>query len=121
MQKLIIFNSRDTLVRIDIRNIVFFEAEGNYTFMVSANKLRSCLTMNLSHTEQALANQLGAMAHRFVRIGKRYIINMRHIYKIDTLKQTLTLSDGSSFMFQLPVSKDALKQIKNILIDNAKK
>ena len=118
MHKIIFFNSRDTLIRIDIRNIVYFESDGNYTYIVTANKLRSCLTMNLSHTEQALASQLGAQARRFMRIGKRFIVNIRHIYQIDTLKQVLTLSDGSSFVFQLPVSKEALKQVKALMIES---
>lgn len=118
MYKIILFNSRDTLIRIDIRNIVYFESDGNYTYIVTANKLRSCLTMNLSHTEQALAKQLGAQARRFMRIGKRFIVNIRHIYQIDTLKQVLTLSDGSSFVFQLPVSKEALKQVKALMIES---
>ena len=117
MQKIIYFNSRDTLVRVDIQRIVYFESDGNYTYMVATNKLRSCLTMNLAHTEQALASQLGAQAHRFMRIGKRYIVNMRHIYQIDTLKQTRTLSDGASFVFQLPVSKEALKQVKALMVE----
>ena len=117
MQKIIYFNSRDTLIRVDIQRIVYFESDGNYTYMVVTNKLRSCLTMNLAHTEQALANQLGAQARRFMRIGKRYIVNMRHIYQIDTLKQTLTLSDGAGFVFQLPVSKEALKQVKALMVE----
>lgn len=116
MQKLIIFNSRDKLIRIDIRKIVFFESDGNYTYMITANKLKSCLTMNLAHTEQALAKQLGVQAHRFMRIGKRYIVNMRYIYQIDILKQMLTLSDNELFTFQLPVSKDALKKIKELMV-----
>ena len=121
MHKIILFNSRDTLIRIDIQRIAYFESDGNYTYIVATNKLRSCLTMNLAHTEQALASQLGVQAHRFMRIGKRYIVNMQHIYQIDTLKQMLTLSDGSSFVFQLPVSKEALKLVKAILIESAKK
>ena len=121
MHKIILFNSRDTLIRIDIQRIAYFESDGNYTYIVATNKLRSCLTMNLAHTEQALVSQLGVQAHRFMRIGKRYIVNMQHIYQIDTLKQLLTLSDGSSFVFQLPVSKEALKQVKAILIESAKK
>ena len=120
MDKLIIFNSRDTLIRIAIQRIAYFESDGNYTYIVATNKLRSCLTMNLAHTEQALASQLGVQAHRFMRIGKRYIVNMRHIYQVDTLKQLLTLSDGSSFVFQLPVSKEALKQVKMLMLESKK-
>lgn len=120
MQKLIIFNSRDSLVRVAVAKVVYFESDGNYTYLVSANKLRSCLTMNLSHTEQALAEQLGSVAHRFARIGKRYIVNLSYIYQIDVLRQSLTLSDGESFVCQLSVSKEALKAIKNIMISGAK-
>ena len=54
-QRLIYFNSRDSLIRIDISNIVYFEGDGNYTYLVTANKMKSCLTLNLSHTEEAIA------------------------------------------------------------------
>lgn len=116
LQRLIYFNSRDALIRVDISKIVYFEADGNYTYIVSVNKMRSCLTMNLSHTEAALASQLGDQAINFMRIGKRLIVNMNYIYKVDILKQTLTLSDASQFMFQLPVSKEALKNVKDLII-----
>ena len=75
-QKLVYFNSRDTLIRTDISQIAYFEGDGNYTYIVTANKLKTCLTMNLSHTEEALAAQLGDQAKLFMRIGKRYIVNM---------------------------------------------
>lgn len=115
-QQLIYFNSRDNLLRLDIDNLVFFEGDGNYTYVVSANKLKSCLTMNLSHTENALALQLGEQAHRFMRIGKRYIVNMQFIYQIDIAKQKLTLSDGVHFAFQISASKEALKAVKELII-----
>lgn len=119
MPKFILFNSRDSLIRITIAKIAYFESDGNYTYLVSANKLRSCITMNLSHTELALAEQLGDMAHRFVRIGKRYIVNLSYIYQIDVLRQCLTLSDGESFVCQLSVSKEALKTLKALLTATA--
>ena len=115
-QQLIYFNSRDNLLRIDISNIAFFEGDGNYTYIVSANKHKSCITMNLSHTEDALASQLGDQAKRFMRIGKRYIVNMSFIYQIDIPSQRLTLSDGVHFSFQLPISKEALKSVKELIV-----
>lgn len=115
-QKLIYFNSRDSLIRIDISNIVYFEGDGNYTYIVTANKMKSCLSINLSHTEEALALQLGKEAKGFMRVGKRFIVNMRYIYKVDVIKQTLILSDALHFVFQLPVSKDALKSVKELIV-----
>ena len=110
-QQRVYFNSRDKL-----QKIVYFEGDGNYTYIVTANKQKVCVTMNLSHTEEALAAQLGDNAKQFMRIGKRFIVNMNHIYQIDIQKQTLMLSDCERFLFQLPVSKEALKTVKELVI-----
>ena len=110
------FNSRDKLIRIDISKIVYFEGDGNYTYIVTANRQKVCLTINLAHTEESLASQLGDTAKCFMRIGKRFIVNMGYIYQVDILKQTLMLSDCEHFLFQMPVSKEALKTVKELVI-----
>ena len=112
----IYFNSRDKLIRLDVQKIVYFEGDGNYTYIVTANKQKVCITLNLSHTEEALAAQLGEKAKMYMRIGKRFIVNMNYIYQIDIQKQTLMLSDCERFLFQLPVSKEALKTVKDLVI-----
>ena len=101
---------------MDIDKIVYFEGDGNYTYVVTANKQKICLTLNLSHTEEALASQLGEVAKQFMRIGKRFIVNMNYIYQVDIQKQILMLSDCERFLFQMPVSKEALKVVKNLVI-----
>ena len=115
-QQRIYFNSRDKLIRLDIQKIVYFEGDGNYTYIVTANKQKVCITLNLSHTEDALALQLGEQAKQFMRIGKRFIVNMNYIYQIDILKQTLMLSDCEHFLFQMRISKEALKVAKELMI-----
>ena len=32
------FNSRDKLIRLDVQKIVYFEGDGYYTYIVTANK-----------------------------------------------------------------------------------
>ena len=115
-QRLVYFNSRDSLIRIDITQIAYFEGDGNYTYIVTANKLKTCVTMNLSHTEAALADQIGKLAKQFMRIGKRFIVNMNYIFQVDIQKQQLTLTDYDRFVYQLPISKDALKAVKELVI-----
>lgn len=114
--QLVYFNSRDKLIRLDIQKIVYFEGDGNYTYIMTANKQKVCVTLNLAHIEEALAAQLGDSAKQFMRIGKRFIVNMNYIYQIDIQKQTLMLSDCEHFLFQLPVSKEALKTVKELVI-----
>lgn len=112
----IFFNSRDELQRIEVSKIVYFEADGNYTDIVMVNKLRASILMNLGEMEKALAAQLGSEAHQFMRIGKRFIINMQYVYSINVLKQQLILSDYDHFAFQITISKEALKSMKELML-----
>ena len=113
---LVFFNSRDVLLRIDIDKIVYFEADGNYTDIIMVNKLRAAVCMNLGEMEQALASQVGDKAKKFIRIGRRFIINMNYIYQVNILKQQLILSDYDHFAFQISVSKDALRKMKDLML-----
>lgn len=109
-------NSRDELLRIDISKIVYFEADGNYTSIILTNKLRPTIGINLAQTEKLLNERLREKSRIFARIGKRYIINLNYVYQINVLKQRLVLSDYTNFAFQLEVSKEALKKLKEIFL-----
>ena len=115
------FNTRDELNRIDVEKIVYFEADGNYTDIVMVNKLRAAICMNLGEMERTLAQQLTSQDNTFMRIGKRFIINMRYIYQINVLKQQMILSDYDHFAFQISISKDALRKVKDLMLQNHKK
>jgi DNA-binding LytR/AlgR family response regulator len=52
---------------------------------VTINKRRTTVCMNLSKMEEAQAEQIGEDARIFMRIGKRFIINMQHVYTVDAL------------------------------------
>lgn len=112
-------NSRDELLRIDIANIVYFEADGNYTNIISVNHLKGIVCTNLAQMQKYLNEKLKGNASVFARVGKKYIINLRYIYSINTLRQQIILSDGATFSFHLTVGKDALKELKQIFIENS--
>lgn len=115
MMEYIYFNSRDELLRLRITEIAYFESDGNYCNVVTANKLRSPIGMNLTNLEHALDKQLGNEATTFIRIGKRFIVNKRYICKVNIPKQRLVITDYDRFTFQLPISRDALKQLKALI------
>ncbi len=115
---LLYFNTRDELIRLDISKIVYFEADGNYTNIMTVNKLKASVCMNLGEMERNHAEQLGENATIFMRIGKRFIINMNYIYQIHVLKQHLILSDYDHFAFQITISKEALKKVKELVLIN---
>lgn len=117
MDNLLVFYSRDGLFQIDIDKIAYFEANGNYTIVVAKNKLKASLAMGLSRTEQEIVVQLGEKAGMFMRVGKRFIVNLKYVYSVNIAKQNLVLSDLEHFAFQLPMSKEALRQMKILLIN----
>lgn len=119
--KFIYFNSRDELLRVNLSTIVFFEADGNYTRMVSANGLASMVCMNLGKMEDLLSLRFKDTPGTFARIGKRYIINLSYVYCINTLKQELILSDQITFSMSLSISKIALKTLKDLMSPHASK
>lgn len=111
-------NSRDEFLRIDIANIAYFEADGNYTNIVSINRLKGVVCTNLAQMQKYLSDKLREDASIFARVGKKYIINLRYVYSINTLRQQVILSDGASFSYQLTIGKEALKELKQIFIEN---
>ncbi len=113
----VFFNSRDELQRIEVSKIVYLEADGNYTDIVMVNKLRAAVCMNLGEMEKALATQIGDESKHFMRIGKRFIVNLRYVYSINVLKQQLVLSDYDHFAFQISISKDALRKMKELMLN----
>lgn len=110
------FNTRDELIRLDCSKIVYMEGDGNYTHIVLINKQKVSVCMNLSNVQRFISESLRERASIFARIGKRFIVNLNFIYKVQPLLQSLVVTDGVHFTFQLSVSKEALKKLKEILV-----
>lgn len=46
--KYLYLNSRDSLLRLDVSHLVYFMADGNYTHIISANKVKYTIGMTLA-------------------------------------------------------------------------
>lgn len=113
--KYIFFTSRDELLRVDLTAVTYFEADGNYTRIVSLNGLSNLVGITLGRMEDLLALRFKDAPGTFARIGKKYILNLNYVYDINTLKQELIMSDQRSFCISLSISKVALKALKDII------
>lgn len=112
-------NTRDELLRIDCSKIVYMEGDGNYTTIVLVNKLKATVGMNLAEMQRYISDKMQERASFLVRIGKRFIVNVNFIHQINVLRQSLTITDGIHFAFQLGISKEALKQMKTLMLCHA--
>ena len=87
----IYFKSRDELLRLETSSIVYFEADGNYTEIVLANGEKDLVCMNLAKMQKVISASMKDKAARFVRIGKRFIINMNYVHHIHILQQSIKI------------------------------
>ncbi len=114
--KVIYLSTRDELYRLDISRIVYLEADGNYTRIFMKNELVVMLCTGLAKMNELIKARFPADTYKFVRIGKKYIVNLAFFFSLNTLKQKLVLSDQSSFSVTLDISKEALKSLKDYLV-----
>ena len=113
--KEVIFNRRNELLRVPLAKAMFYEAFGNYCYGVFPNKQKVMLPVSLVQAEQLLARMGEKGQDTFIRIGKKFIVNANMIVQLNFAKQQLILSDfDHPGNFALPVSKEALRQVKEL-------
>ena len=121
MKKQIIISTSNELVRVLPERIVYILSDGNYSTLVLHDKTEHLITFNLSHFQKLIEKQLKDEASQFIRIGKSLIINRDYIYRINLAKQQLVMSDMAlNQAFMLSASKEALKQLKQVLENELK-
>lgn len=115
MKKHLVISTSVDLVRIAPERIVYIASDGNYSTLVQAGGEVRVLTFQLGQIEKMISTQLEGEGNLFIRIGKSLIINRSYIYYINVQKQKLTLADAASFSHTVTASKEALKQLKELL------
>ena len=78
------------------------------------------VSYQLGQIEKLISSQLGSEGAVIIRIGKSLIINRSYIYYINIPKQKLILSDVNTFNHTVTASKEALKQLKELLEKEAR-
>lgn len=115
MKRFLIISTSNDLVRIAPDSIVCVSSDGNYSTLVQADGEMRMLSFQLGQIEKMIASQLGSEGSSFIRIGKSLIINRSYIYYINVPKQKLVLSDVTTFSHTVTASREALKQLKELL------
>lgn len=115
MEKYLIISTSNDLVRIVPGRIVYISSDGNYSTLVQADGEMRMISFQLGQMEKLIADQLGSEGSMFIRIGKSLIINRNFIYYINITKQRLVLSNAASVNHTVPASKEALKQLKDLI------
>ena len=103
------------MVRVRTDEIIYVCADGNYSDLVLTNGRKRKMAFQLHFFEDAFKQLHNNM---FVRVGRSLIVNKRYVYVINLKEQLLVMSGQqlNSEVKQLKVSRDALKQLMDLLI-----
>ena len=114
----LVFPSSSELVRIPGEAILFVEACGNYSIIHTIDGKTRELVLQLGKIEE-IASKVRSLSGRFIRIGRSLIANKNFITYINVNKQRLEISDAKTFVYELSASKEALRSLREYLIQEA--
>ena len=75
MERYLIIKTRDELLRIKIGQILYFEADRNYTKLLLSNGIQFTFAINIGKIEELLETQVAGSNAILMRVGKSHIIN----------------------------------------------
>jgi two-component system, LytTR family, response regulator len=102
IQKKLVYRSVSGLVIIDPAEVIYIEADGNYSFFRLIDGRSETITVQIGQIENVLP------ADKFFRISRTYIINLNFLKKLNTRKRECILSFGGLDV-SCVISRDKMK------------
>lgn len=111
-------NSRDELKLIELNDICYMKACGNYTdFHYVDGKTKSetgCLSFFAKQIDELYPGE----ECPFVRVGRSHIVNIEHILLINIPQRTLQIRTAGAGCITLP--KNLLKELRDFILSKHK-
>jgi DNA-binding LytR/AlgR family response regulator len=115
MDRYLIIKTRDELLRLRINDILYLEADRNYTKLLLTEGIQFTFAINLGKIESMLESQILDAKSMLIRVGKSYIINKNYILQINLPKQKLLMLTPGGKPRELVIPKEPLKALKDML------
>lgn len=101
--------SRDELRIVDLDEIDFIKACGNYSDFHYRNGVVKCELFCLSHYDSVIASLYGSN-NPFYRLGRSLLVNIRHVCSVNIRMSTLTFKGNGT---KIIVPRTPSKELKN--------
>lgn len=115
MDEFLTISTTVRLVRINSKDIVCIEADGDYSTIIITGGGKITVVKQLGQLHKDIDEQLTATACGFVRVGKSMIACIKCIREIDTQTATVKLCDATYKKYEYKASLAALKSLKKLL------
>lgn len=107
LNKKIKFNTRTGFITINPEEILYCNADGNYTMIYQVNQKNELITNNIGQLELSLPKKV------FFRINRSQIININYLISVNRKIKNCTLKH-ESFQKEFQISGDKLKELENM-------
>ena len=106
--------SYDELYIIDLNKVIYMEADDHYTNVFYTADSSFMLPYGLGDIEKRILDMPWARKH-LMRLGRKYIVNLRSVFRINTVKETIFLVNPAGGTINLHVSKPVLRSLIDLL------
>ena len=106
----LLLGAHDELYIIDLDRVLYMQADDHYTDVHYMSGGHFLVPFGLVKIEAAIATMPEARS-AMMRLGRKYIVNTRRIFRINTVTELLYLSDSSGDNVSLHISKPVLRSL----------
>lgn len=107
-------SSHDELYIIDLERVLFMQADDHYTQITYASGSTFMVPFGLARIEERIAEMEGVRDF-LLRLGRKYIVNIKRIFRINTAREMLQLSDDHGENLSIHISKPVLRSLIDML------
>ena len=116
MDRTLIISNTAELYRFHPDDIVFIQADRNYSEIIMSNGELANVTLQLGALADIINRQLHTEHPQFIRLGRSYIINLKYIYHIRLNPAKLWMKSQSGKIHEVPkVAHEALVKLKALV------
>ena len=95
---------------VDCEKVIYLEADDHYTHVHYLTGAHFMVPEVMSSVDNVLSND-----SFLLRLGRKYVVNLRAVFHVNTVKQVLVLSDNHGNSYSLNLPKATLRQLIDIM------
>ncbi len=106
----LLFRIYGEMYLVDLASVLYFKADDHYTHVYFTSGTHMVMPFGLSKVEAAIAQHTSGSTS-LLRLGRTYIVDVKRIYHVNMLKQTILLADDHGQVHPLRFSRQVLQSL----------
>lgn len=111
----LVFHTYDGFTNVRSDQVLFFEADDHYCNIVYYSGYSFMLPFGLGMVEGMLKEGNNEENNNFLRLGRKYIVNIDYVHQVNTVTQTLTFINATASKVSIKLPKMVLRELMEIL------